>query len=37
VAFTLELMGGRQVQNYYRSWSEWGNADDTPVQQQKKQ
>jgi thiosulfate/3-mercaptopyruvate sulfurtransferase len=32
VAFALELMGGRQVQNYYSSWSEWGNAGDTPVQ-----
>jgi thiosulfate/3-mercaptopyruvate sulfurtransferase len=36
VAFTLELMGGRQVKNYYRSWSEWGNAEDTPVVQPKK-
>lgn len=32
VAFTLELMGGRQVKNYYKSWSEWGNAADTPIQ-----
>jgi thiosulfate/3-mercaptopyruvate sulfurtransferase len=32
VAFTLELMGGLQVRNYYRSWSEWGNDDDTPIQ-----
>jgi thiosulfate/3-mercaptopyruvate sulfurtransferase len=32
MAFTLELMGARDVANYYRSWSEWGNADDTPVQ-----
>jgi thiosulfate/3-mercaptopyruvate sulfurtransferase len=31
LAFTLELMGGRQVQNYYRSWSEWGNDPDTPI------
>ena len=31
VAFALELMGGRQVGNYYKSWSEWGNAADTPV------
>jgi thiosulfate/3-mercaptopyruvate sulfurtransferase len=30
-AFVLELMGGEQVRNYYRSWAEWGNADDTPV------
>jgi thiosulfate/3-mercaptopyruvate sulfurtransferase len=31
LAFTLELMGGRQIENYYKSWSEWGNAADTPV------
>lgn len=31
MAFTLELMGGRQVQNFYRSWSEWGNDPDTPI------
>ncbi|MBY0528510.1 MAG: hypothetical protein K2R98_34285 [Gemmataceae bacterium] len=31
MAFTLELMGGKEVRNYYRSWSEWGNADDTPI------
>ena len=31
LAFTLELMGGKQVENYYKSWSEWGNAADTPV------
>ena len=31
MAFALELMGGRPAANYYRSWSEWGNADDTPV------
>ena len=31
VAFALELMGGKQVGNYYRSWSEWGNDPDTPV------
>lgn len=36
MAFTLELMGGKQVRNYYKSWSEWGNADDTPVEVQKK-
>jgi thiosulfate/3-mercaptopyruvate sulfurtransferase len=30
-AFVLELMGGTAVRNYYRSWAEWGNADDTPV------
>jgi thiosulfate/3-mercaptopyruvate sulfurtransferase len=31
MAFALELMGAKDVSNYYRSWSEWGNADDTPV------
>ena len=31
MAFGLELMGAKDVSNYYRSWSEWGNADDTPV------
>ena len=31
MAFAMELMGAEGVSNYYRSWSEWGNADDTPV------
>lgn len=31
MAFALELMGGDKVRNYYRSWAEWGNAEDTPV------
>lgn len=31
MAFALELMGGKEVRNYYRSWSEWGNAEDTPI------
>jgi thiosulfate/3-mercaptopyruvate sulfurtransferase len=31
MTFTLELMGGRQVRNYYQSWSEWGNDPDTPI------
>jgi thiosulfate/3-mercaptopyruvate sulfurtransferase len=31
MAFVLELMGGRDVRNYYRSWAEWGNAEDTPI------
>jgi thiosulfate/3-mercaptopyruvate sulfurtransferase len=31
MTFALELMGAKDVRNYYRSWSEWGNADDTPV------
>jgi thiosulfate/3-mercaptopyruvate sulfurtransferase len=26
MAFALELMGAKSVRNYYRSWSEWGNA-----------
>ena len=36
LAFALELMGAREVRNYYRSWSEWGNAADTPVVTPKK-
>lgn len=32
VAFGLELMGAKNVRNYYKSWGEWGNADDTPVE-----
>ncbi len=31
MAFGLELMGVRDVRNYYRSWAEWGNDADTPV------
>jgi thiosulfate/3-mercaptopyruvate sulfurtransferase len=31
MAFALELMGAKDVRNYYRSWAEWGNAEDTPV------
>ena len=31
MAFGLELMGAKDVRNYYRGWSEWGNATDTPV------
>jgi thiosulfate/3-mercaptopyruvate sulfurtransferase len=31
LAFALELMGGKQVRNYYQSWAEWGNAEDTPI------
>jgi thiosulfate/3-mercaptopyruvate sulfurtransferase len=31
LAFVLELMGGKDVRNYYRSWSEWGNDPTTPV------
>jgi 3-mercaptopyruvate sulfurtransferase SseA len=29
--FGLELMGTKDVANYYAGWSEWGNADDTPI------
>ncbi len=32
VAFGLELAGAKNVRNYYPSWGEWGNADDTPVE-----
>lgn len=32
MAFALELMGADQVANYHASWSEWGNADDTPIE-----
>jgi thiosulfate/3-mercaptopyruvate sulfurtransferase len=31
MAYGLELMGAKDVRNYYKSWSEWGNAADTPV------
>ncbi len=31
MAFALELMGARDVHNYYRGWSEWGNTPDTPI------
>jgi 3-mercaptopyruvate sulfurtransferase SseA len=31
MAFGLELMGAKDVTNYYPSWNEWGNAEDTPV------
>ena len=36
MAFTLELMGAKQVRNYYRSWAEWGNNPDTPIVKPKK-
>jgi thiosulfate/3-mercaptopyruvate sulfurtransferase len=36
MAFGLELMGARDVRNYYRSWNEWGNDPDTPVVTPKK-
>jgi len=31
MAFGLELMGAKDVRNYYLGWSEWGNVTDTPV------
>jgi thiosulfate/3-mercaptopyruvate sulfurtransferase len=31
MAFGLELMGAEKVRNYYKSWAEWGNAEDTPI------
>jgi thiosulfate/3-mercaptopyruvate sulfurtransferase len=31
MVFAMELMGANDVRNYYRSWAEWGNAEDTPV------
>jgi thiosulfate/3-mercaptopyruvate sulfurtransferase len=35
MAFALELVGADDVRNYYRSWAEWGNAEDTPVERPK--
>lgn len=32
MAFALELMGADDVSNYYASWGEWGNSDDTPIE-----
>lgn len=31
MAFGMELMGAGNVANYYASWGEWGNCDDTPI------
>ena len=36
LALGLELMGAKSVKNYYKSWGEWGNATDTPVEVPKK-
>jgi thiosulfate/3-mercaptopyruvate sulfurtransferase len=36
MAFGLELMGARNVRNYYQSWAEWGNSEATPVMVPKK-
>jgi thiosulfate/3-mercaptopyruvate sulfurtransferase len=30
--FALHLMGYDKLRNYYGSWEEWGNRDDTPIQ-----
>lgn len=35
MAFTLELMGGKDVRNYYKSWAEWGNDEKTPIEKPK--
>lgn len=32
MAFALELMGGKEVRNYVKSWSEWGNDPATPIE-----
>jgi thiosulfate/3-mercaptopyruvate sulfurtransferase len=37
MVFGMELMGAKDVSNYYRSWQEWGNADDTPIVKGEKQ
>jgi thiosulfate/3-mercaptopyruvate sulfurtransferase len=34
--FGLSLMGVKDVQNYYASWSEWGNDPNTPIEPGKK-
>jgi thiosulfate/3-mercaptopyruvate sulfurtransferase len=31
MVFGMELMGAKDVRNYYPSWAEWGNDPDTPV------
>lgn len=36
MSFGMELMGAPAVRTYYKSWGEWGNADDTPVVKPKK-
>lgn len=32
MTFAMELLGADRVRNYYRSWAEWGNAEDTPIE-----
>jgi thiosulfate/3-mercaptopyruvate sulfurtransferase len=36
MVFAMELMGANDARNYYRSWAEWGNANDTPIEMPKK-
>jgi thiosulfate/3-mercaptopyruvate sulfurtransferase len=31
MALALDLMGAKDIRNYYRGWSEWGNREDTPI------
>jgi thiosulfate/3-mercaptopyruvate sulfurtransferase len=31
MALALELLGGKETSNYYGSWADWGNAEDTPI------
>lgn len=31
MVFGMELMGAKDVSNYYPRWSEWSSANDTPV------
>ena len=33
-AFAIERLGFK-TKNYYRGWSDWGNADDTPIEGEK--
>jgi thiosulfate/3-mercaptopyruvate sulfurtransferase len=33
--FALHLMGYDRLRNYYGSWEEWGNRDDTPIETKK--
>lgn len=35
MAFGYELLTGKPARNYYRSWSEWGNDEATPVEKGK--
>jgi thiosulfate/3-mercaptopyruvate sulfurtransferase len=36
MAFALELMGAKEVTNYYKSWAEWGNDEHAPIIKPKK-